>query len=97
MTYRLLVLAGVEDELRRVRDRLLEHDAAWIEPRLRALRESLRVLASNPFIGRPAGAHRQLIIGKGAWGYIALYRVDEARRVVRVLAIRHQREAGFTR
>jgi hypothetical protein len=38
---------------------------------------------------------RELIISRGKTGYIALYEYDETADVVLVLAIRHQREAGY--
>ena len=38
---------------------------------------------------------RELVISHGATGYLALYRFDAARALVRILRIRHQREAGF--
>lgn len=41
-------------------------------------------------------ALRELVISRGRTGYLALYRVDEAKARVLVLAIRHQREAGFS-
>lgn len=41
----------------------------------------------------PSGA---LVVGsRGKHGYIALYRFEEMHDVVRVLALRHQREAGY--
>ncbi len=97
MTFKLLVLQGVESDLLRVRDHLLDHDAEWVDERLHAVRVALGVLATNPFIGRPAAEYRELIIGSGAWGYVAVYRIDESRRVVRVLAVRSQREGGYRR
>jgi plasmid stabilization system protein ParE len=97
MTFKLLVLHGAETDLLRIRDHLLDHDAEWIEERLHALRSALGVLATNPFIGRPSAEYRELIIGSGSWGYVAIYRIDEARRLVRVLAVRGQREGGYRR
>jgi len=48
-------------------------------------------------IGRPVESnYRELVISRGRSGYIALYRYHETRDVVLVLAIRHQREAGYT-
>ena len=38
---------------------------------------------------------RELVISHGATGYIALYRHDARHDVVRILRIRHQREAGY--
>jgi hypothetical protein len=41
-------------------------------------------------------AHRrELVISHGASGYLALYRHDAAPGVVRILRLRHQREAGY--
>ena len=40
-------------------------------------------------------AEGELVISRGKTGYVALYRYDEARDIVFVLALRHQREAGF--
>ncbi len=63
----------------------------------RGLLRALSILKAHPFIGRryPDGL-RELVISRGKRGYVALYRVDETRSVVRVLAIRHQREAGYS-
>ena len=57
---------------------------------------SLAVLAAHPRIGRRADAQRrELVISHGATGYVALYRYDSRPDVVRILRIRHQREAGY--
>jgi plasmid stabilization system protein ParE len=61
-----------------------------------AILVALRRLESHPAAGRPhpeAPELRELVIPFGRSGYIALYRVDGQRLVV--LAIRHQREAGY--
>jgi len=53
-------------------------------------------LADHPEIGRRADAlRRELIIARGTTGYVALYSFDPIGDVVRVLRIRHQREAGY--
>lgn len=58
--------------------------------------EALEVLKSHPAIGRPLGqALRELVISRGKSGYLALYIYDEDADVVCVLAIKHQREAGY--
>ena len=47
-------------------------------------------------IGRPVkGGKRELIIGRGARGYVALCRFVSSINMVFVLAIRSQREDGF--
>jgi len=38
---------------------------------------------------------RELVISRGCTGYVALYRFEEDQDAVLILAIRHQREAGY--
>jgi plasmid stabilization system protein ParE len=38
---------------------------------------------------------RELVIGFGDSGYVALYRYDRERDAVIILAFRHQKEAGY--
>jgi addiction module RelE/StbE family toxin len=58
--------------------------------------EAVEVLARHPRIGRPVEqALRELVISRGKTGYVALYDYDEHEDLVVVLAIRHQREAGY--
>ena len=62
----------------------------------KAILRALRILEAHPLIGRRFDDHlRELVISRGKRGYVALYRFDEARDVVRVLALRHQHEAGY--
>jgi len=57
---------------------------------------AVSVLARHPRIGRRVrGPLRELVIGHGATGYLALYRYEPARSLVRILRVRHQREAGY--
>jgi len=61
-----------------------------------AIAESVRQLRRHPGMGRPVPEWpgcRELLIDFGASGYIALYRHEGDR--VTVLALRHQREAGY--
>ena len=54
--------------------------------------------SKNPLIGRPVYADkRELVIGRRARGYVALYRYVAEIDTVFVLALRSQREAGYTR
>jgi plasmid stabilization system protein ParE len=65
-------------------------------PALALITHAVEVLRRHPFIGRPV-AHglRELVISRGASGYVALYEFLEARDEVIVHALRHQREAGY--
>ena len=58
--------------------------------------DALEILADHPRIGRRVVPDlRELTISHGRTGYLALYRYDERRDLVRVLRLRHQREAGY--
>ncbi len=58
---------------------------------------ALDVLEHNPLIGRPvANGKRELVIGRSTQGYLARYRYVPEIEIVFVLAIRSQREAGYT-
>ena len=58
----------------------------------------LNVLESSLLIGRPCGqGMRELVISRGARGYVALYRYVAGIDTVLVLVIRAQRKAGFVR
>ena len=58
--------------------------------------EAVKILGNHPLIGRPIEHDlRELIISRGKTGYVALYSYEEAQDVVLILALRHQREAGY--
>jgi plasmid stabilization system protein ParE len=61
-----------------------------------AIIDATRVLADHPIIGRAVyGNVRELVISHGRDGHGALYRHLQRLDRVDVLAIRHQREAGY--
>jgi len=87
---------GALADLERLVDFLLESDPASAATAFELIDSAVSVLVSHPLIGRPAEAGlRELVISRGRTGYLALYRYDEARDWVLILAIRHQREAGY--
>ena len=60
---------------------------------------ALDILASHPRIGRRFGNaiardHLELVIGRGARGYVALYQYVEELNTAFVFALRAHREAG---
>jgi plasmid stabilization system protein ParE len=96
-------LARVEVTARALRDleRLFEFIAAEDPVRAReqvlSVRRAFELLADHPLLGRKAEeGRRELVLSRGRFGYIAKYRWVPADQVVLVLAVRHQREAGFT-
>ena len=75
---------------------LLEHDQEAAITSASAIREAVEMLANHPMIGRRvAGELRELVISYGKTGYVALYRFIPAHDLVRVLAVRHQRELDY--
>jgi plasmid stabilization system protein ParE len=64
---------------------------------MRALRQGVKILSHQSGIGRPIedmpDDFREWLIDFGDSGYVARYRID-ADAVI-ILAVRHQKEAGF--
>jgi plasmid stabilization system protein ParE len=64
---------------------------------VRTIRESIKLLARQPRVGRPVeemeASFREWPIEFGSSGYIALYRFDGD--MAAILAVRHQKEAGY--
>lgn len=82
-------------------ERILNHLASFGQEnatqRLGEIVAALDILDQNPLIGRPvANAKRELVIGRGSHGYVALYRYVPEMDTVLVLAIRSRREAGYS-
>lgn len=83
-------------DLERVTDFLMQDVPADALQTVDLIAEAVQILHHHPLVGRPVeNALRELVISRGRSGYLALYRIEEARDVVLVLAIRHQREAGY--
>lgn len=95
---RVEFLPGVYEDLQRIVSHLERHEAEHIQDRLGELVSASDVLVDNPLIGSPQGGDlRELVIGRGAHGYVALYRYVAALDTAFVMAIRAQREAGYAR
>ncbi len=95
---RLELLPGVGEDFARIVKHLRRNDVHDAQRRLEQLVRALDVLMENPFIGRPArGDRRELVIGRGARGYVALYRFLPEPETVLVLAIRGQHEGRYRR
>ena len=64
---------------------------------VKAIRDSVQILAQHPQIGRPIEEvppeFREWVIEFGQGAYVALYRYDGKQIVI--LAVRHAREAGY--
>lgn len=83
-------------DLDRILEHLERHEAAHVAARVREIIDALGVLGTNPLIGHPArNDKRELVIGRGPHGNVALYRHVPTLDTVFVLAVCGQREAGF--
>lgn len=83
-------------DLERLTDFLVDTDPSAAAETVGLIEEAVTLLVRHPMIGRPVefGLH-ELVISRGSTGYVALYSFEQAQDVVLILAIRHQREAGF--
>jgi plasmid stabilization system protein ParE len=83
-------------DLERLTDFLLDADPAAAGDTTDLVLEAIGMLGRHPLIGRPAiEPLRELVISRGRTGYVALYSYEDRYDTVLVLAIRHQREAGY--
>jgi addiction module RelE/StbE family toxin len=83
-------------DLERLADFLLEAEPAAALETVKLISEAVEVLGNHPLIGRPAEHDmRELVISRGRTGYLTLYSYEEEFDTVLILAIRHQREAGY--
>lgn len=83
-------------DLDRLFDFLASHDPAIAAEAAALIADAVAVLARHPYLGRPVrGMLHELVISHGRTGHVALYRVSVRHDRVEVLAVRHQREAGY--
>lgn len=88
-------------DLIRLREFIAEKNPRTAQRAAERIITSIDQLAAFPLLGRacpeeylPVG-FRELVISFGQDGYVVLYRVDIPADTVTIVAIRHQREAGF--
>lgn len=89
---------GAIEDLERIAAHLRQHEVEHAEERANEIVSALDVLAGSPLMGRPVRMDsRELVVGRGSHGYVALYRYVDLTESVVVLAIRAQREGGYAR
>jgi plasmid stabilization system protein ParE len=87
-------------DLERIFDFTFARDGAEALEHISKIRSAVTILEEHPEIGRPTeprSSLRELVISHGRSGYVALYEYSAAESLVRVAAVRHQREAGYRR
>ncbi len=83
-------------DLIRLTEFLLANDHESANSTVDLIEDGIETLTRHPFVGRSVDADlRELLISRGHSGYVALYTYLEFEDIVVVLAIRHQREAGY--
>ena len=90
--------AEVLADLERIFEFNVARDPASALRHIEKIRDAVLILDEHPGIGRAiesGSALRELVISHGHSGYIALYEFSPAGDVIRVVAVRHQREAGY--
>lgn len=93
---RLSYSARAFADLERLTDFLLETDPPATARTVDLIAEAVTILERHPLIGRPvADGLRELVVSCGRTGYVALYSHEPAHDAVLILAVRHQREAGY--
>lgn len=88
----------IVEDFDRILSHLAQYELADASARINEIVQAIEVLAHNPLIGRPmSNGKRELVIGRDSRGYVALYRYVDEIDAVFVLAVRSQRESGYTR
>lgn len=83
-------------DFERIIEHLLAYSPASASAAVGRIRSAIEILQDHPEIGRRVDLdRRELVISRRRTGYLALYRFDPALDLVRILRIRHQREAGY--
>jgi addiction module RelE/StbE family toxin len=83
-------------DLEKLTDFLIEVDPLAAAETVDLIEEAIGVLKRHPLIGRQVESDlRELIISRGKTGYVAIYSYEADQDAILILAIRHQREAGY--
>ena len=97
---RVRFAAAALRDLERLREFLHPKNPQAARRAAAAITAAVKQLKQHPQMGRLVEdmppEYRELLIDFGASGYVALYRYDASKeKMVTVLAVRHQREAGY--
>ncbi len=94
----MIIFAGEAlADLERIFEFNFARDPATAFDHIEKVRSAVLILQTHPEIGRPVPGSplRELVISHGKSGYVALYEHSAGEGLLRVVAIRHQREAGY--
>ena len=94
----VIITEGAAEDLERCRKFLTAKAPEAARRAAQAIERQFLLLETSPDIGRPFPEMpelRELMIAFGDSGYVALYRYELTYDAVYVLAVRHQKEAGY--
>lgn len=96
MPYQILWSDSALERITEFMDFIAEDNPAAAKRVIEDLRQRVGALAEHPRLGRPLSEGidpdlRRLIVGK----YIVVYRVQESRQTIDIVAVRHSRERSL--
>ena len=92
-----LVSQEAADDLEALIDFLLSDMPEHAVQTVDLIMDALNIFQNHPNIGRPVQHPlREWVISRGRTDYVALYEYDAQADLAVVLAIRHQRQAGYS-
>jgi toxin ParE1/3/4 len=96
VSYRVLWSESALERVTEFLDFIAEENPAAAKRVIEDLRQRVGLLADQPRMGRPLleGIDpdlRRLIVGK----YVVVYRIQENRRIIDIVAVRHSRERSL--
>ena len=96
MSYEILWSESALERITEFLDFIAEDNPAAAKRVIEDLRQRVGALAEHPRLGRPLSEGidpglRRLVVGK----YVVVYRVQESRRAIDIVAIRHSRERSL--
>lgn len=90
---RVFLAPETGEDFERILAHLEAHESMRAADRIEEILHAIDILQDSPEIGRPVeDGLRELIIGKGSTGYVALYRYMHEADTVFVLALQSQKE-----
>ena len=93
---KIIFAPAVEADFERIFEHLSLYAPETASLRITEIISAIDILQSSPLIGRlVSNVLRELVISRISNGYLALYRYDSTKNIVRVLSIRSQREQGY--
>jgi len=94
--YEVILTKQALADYERLQDFLSAHQDPLEADLLAFITTAINILEHQPGIGRPVeDGLRELIIDRGANGYLAKYSIDRAALAVRILRLRHQKEISY--